>query len=95
MALKERIMPGGGKKTVATTLPPEELAALERARERQRVSRAEILREAIRWYIGAVRRLPAAEEPTPDEIKAIREGEKEFAEGKTRRLEDVLHELGR
>ena len=32
---------------------------------------------------------------TPEEREAIREGEKEFASGKTRRLEDVLHELER
>ena len=88
-------MPDQAKKTVATTLPPEELEELDRARARQHLSRAEIVREAIRWYIGAVRRLPPAEEPTVGEIKAIREGEGEFARGKTRRLEDVLHELER
>ena len=88
-------MPDQAKKIVATTLPPEELAELDRARARQHLSRAEIVREAIRWYIGAVRRLPLPEKPTQDEIKAIEEGEEEFARGKTRRLEDVLHELER
>ena len=88
-------MPEQAKKTVATTLPPEELAQLDRARAQQHLSRAEIVREAIRWYIGAVRRLPPAEEPTKGEIRAIEEGEKEFAQGQTRRLEDVLHELER
>ena len=88
-------MPGQAKKTVATTLPDDELAALDRVRERKNLSRAEVVREAIRWYVGAMRHLPAAEEPSPDEIEAIREGEEEFVSGKTRRLEDVLHELGR
>jgi predicted DNA-binding protein len=88
-------MPAPGKKTVATTLPNDELAALDRVRKERHQSRAEIVRDAIRWYVGAVRHLPPAEEPSPDELRAIREGEEEFASGKTRRLDDVLHELGR
>jgi hypothetical protein len=39
--------------------------------------------------------LPSApEDPTEDEIEAIRAGEAEFARGETRRLEDVQIELG-
>jgi metal-responsive CopG/Arc/MetJ family transcriptional regulator len=82
------------KKTVATTLPQEELAALDRMRERQHLSRAEAVREAIRWYISSIGRRPPAEDPTPDEIEAIRLGQEEFARGECRRLEDVQHELG-
>jgi len=37
---------------------------------------------------------PPGEDPTPDEIKAIRRGEAEFARGECRRLEDVQRELG-
>jgi metal-responsive CopG/Arc/MetJ family transcriptional regulator len=88
-------MPSRARKTVATTLPDEEFAALDRVRKQRSQSRAEVVRDAIRWYVGAVRHLPVAEEPSPDEIEAIREGEEEFARGKTRRLEDVLHELER
>ena len=33
-----------------------------------------------------------AEEPLPGELEAIREGEEEFAQGKTHRLDDVLGE---
>jgi len=83
------------KKTVTTSLPQAELAELDRVSERQHLSRSEAVREAIRWYVGTMRRLPPAEEPLPDEIEAIRQGEAEFARGECRPLEDVLHDLGR
>jgi len=35
------------------------------------------------------------EEPLPGELEALDEAEREFAEGKTRRLDDVLHGMGR
>ncbi len=38
---------------------------------------------------------PTAEEPLPGELEAIDKAEAEFARGKTRRLDDVLHGLGR
>jgi metal-responsive CopG/Arc/MetJ family transcriptional regulator len=81
-------------RTVTTTLKVDELTELDRVRRLQSLSRAEAIREAIRWYIGATGRLPPAEDPTPDEIEAIRQGEKEFARGECRRLEDVQRELG-
>jgi hypothetical protein len=87
-------MTSNAKKTVITTLREDELAELDRVRSRQNLSRAEALREAIRWYIGAVGRLRPAEDPTQDEIEAIRLGEEEFARGECRRLEDVQRELG-
>ena len=85
---------GGMRRTITTSLRTDELAELDRVRERQDLSRAEAVREAIRWYIGAIGRLPAPEEPVADEIDAIRAGEAEFACGKTRSLEDVQNELG-
>ena len=35
------------------------------------------------------------EEPQPGEVEALDEGEQEFAEGKTCRLDDVFHGMGR
>jgi metal-responsive CopG/Arc/MetJ family transcriptional regulator len=84
----------GAKRTITTSLPADELAALDRVSERQEISRAEAVRAAIRWYVGAIGRLPPAEDPTADEIEAIRAGEAEFARGETRSLEDVQNELG-
>jgi metal-responsive CopG/Arc/MetJ family transcriptional regulator len=82
------------KKTITTSLPQEELAELDRVRERQNMTRSQALREAVRWYIGAMHRLPPAEEPLPDEIEAMRRAREEFARGETVRLEDLQHELG-
>jgi hypothetical protein len=82
------------KRTITTSLPASELAELDRVRERQDLSRAEAIREAIRWYIGAIGRLPPAEDPSEDELDAIRDGEAEFARGEARRLKDVQNELG-
>ncbi|MGH7058864.1 MAG: ribbon-helix-helix protein, CopG family [Stellaceae bacterium] len=82
------------KRTIRTALPESELAELDRVRERQRLSRTEAVRAAIRWYVGTVGSLPPAEDATAEEVEAIRQGEQEFARGETRRLEDVQHELG-
>ncbi len=82
------------KKTLTTTLPPDELAEFDRVCDRQSLSRSQALREAIRWYIGAMRSLPPAEEPSPDEIEAIRRGKEQIARGEYIRLEDLQRELG-
>ena len=82
------------KKTITTMLPPEELAEFDRVRERQSLSRSQALREAIRWYIGAMRSLPPAENPSPDEIEAIRRGKEQIGRGEYVRLEDLQRELG-
>jgi metal-responsive CopG/Arc/MetJ family transcriptional regulator len=87
-------MTTGIRKTITTSLAVHELAELDRVREQQDLSRAEVVRAAIRWYVAAVGSLPPAEEPTQAEIEAIRAGEAEFARGETRGLEDVQHELG-
>jgi AbrB family looped-hinge helix DNA binding protein len=44
---------------------------------------------------GRIVLTPVAVEPLPDEIEALDEAEQEFAEGKSRRLDDILHGLGR
>jgi metal-responsive CopG/Arc/MetJ family transcriptional regulator len=83
------------KTSIATTLPPDELAALDRVRSRENRSRAALIREAIRWYLAVVDRLPPAQDPLARESEALQEAEEEFARGQCRRLEDVLHDLGR
>ena len=86
-------MPPRTKKTITTSLPQEDLAALDRVREQQRMTRSQALREAVRWYIDAMQRLPPAEAPLADEIEALREAEEEFARCGGRPLRDVLHDL--
>ena len=83
------------KRTITTSLPDEELDELDRVRERQNLSRSEALRQAVRWYVGAMRHLPPAAEPLPDELEALREAEEEFARGGGRPLRDVLRGLDR
>ena len=82
------------KKTVTISLPQDELAEFDRVSERQHLSRAEALREALRWYVEAMRGLPPAEEATADEIEAIKQAREEFARGETISLEDIQRELG-
>ena len=81
-------------KTVTISLPQEELAEFDRVSERQHLSRADALREALRWYVEAMRRLAPAEEATPDEVEAIGQAREEFARGETISLEDLQRELG-
>jgi metal-responsive CopG/Arc/MetJ family transcriptional regulator len=82
------------QKTVTTSLPHEELEELDRVSERQHLSRSQAMREAVRWYIGAMRNLPPAEDALPDEAEAIERARQEFARGETVRLEDIQRELG-
>ncbi len=44
---------------------------------------------------GRIVLTPAAEQPLPGELEALDEAEAELALGKTYRLDDVLHGLGR
>jgi hypothetical protein len=78
---------------IVTSLSQDEIDELDRVCERHRLSRAEAIRQAVLWYVGALRRLPEPEEPLPDECEALREAEEEFARGGGRLLRDVLREL--
>jgi metal-responsive CopG/Arc/MetJ family transcriptional regulator len=81
-------------KTITMSLPPPMVEELDRVRKREHRTRSELLREALRRYMAATRRLPPAEDATPDEIEAIRLGREEYARGETVSLEDLQHELG-
>ncbi len=80
------------KKMISTSLPQDELAALDRVRGE--MPRAQAVREAIRWYVGWIGRLPPAGDALPDEAEAIERAREEFARGEYVRLEDLQHELG-
>jgi hypothetical protein len=64
----------------------------DRIREEYKMTRSQALREALRRYLAAMRSLPALEEPSPDELEALREAEEEFARGGGRGLRAVLHD---
>jgi metal-responsive CopG/Arc/MetJ family transcriptional regulator len=80
-------------KKVITSLPEEDLTALDKVRERQNLTRSEAVRQAIRWYIGVMTRLPPAEDALPDEIKAIEQGQQQIARGEYTLLEDLKHDM--
>jgi hypothetical protein len=68
------------RKTVTTSLPPEELVALDRVRKaRQSHPREQALREAIRRYVSqnSDRKIPV-DDALSDEIEAIEEGQARF-----------------
>jgi metal-responsive CopG/Arc/MetJ family transcriptional regulator len=48
--------------TIATSLPPEDLAALDRLCRDQRMSRDEAVETALRWYIEREGDLPAVDD---------------------------------
>jgi predicted DNA-binding protein len=83
-------------KTVTTSLPPEELVALDRVRKRDNLTRAEALRKAIRRYVsqGSDRKIPV-EDALPDEMEAIEEGQAQIARGEYVLLDDLKREMGR
>ncbi|MFZ3233948.1 MAG: ribbon-helix-helix protein, CopG family [Stellaceae bacterium] len=83
------------KKTISTSLFEDEIEALDRVRERQQLSRAEAVREAVRWYISAMHSLPPTEDPLPDEVEAIDRGQQQIARGEYTLLEDLKHEMDR
>jgi predicted DNA-binding protein len=96
---KDRTMSTRTKKTVATSLSPEEVIALDRVRKRDNLTRAQALREAIRRYVSqdSDRQIPV-EDALPDEIEAIEEGQAQIARGEYVEyvlLDDLKHEMGR
>ena len=87
MATKEPHMPKVHVRgdTLTVTLP---------SRIRQKIGMRDGDQVEVTAEGGRIVLTPAAEEPLPGELEAIREGEEEFARGGTRRLDDVQHELG-
>ena len=76
---------------VTVSLPAELIEAADRAGARERRSRSDVVREALRWYLR-VQELPW-EDATPEEIEAIEEGRAQIARGEFVTHEDIKHEL--
>ena len=83
-------------KTIAISLPPQMIEELDRVSERERRTRSEILREALRRYIAVAERdrMIPVEDALPEEIEAMHRAEEEHARGECVRLEDLQRELG-
>ncbi len=78
-------------KHLSVTLPAELYAEVEAVSERERRSRADIVRDALALYLA--RRIPVAE-PTPEEREAIREGQEADERGEYVTLEEWRREMG-
>lgn len=74
--------------SITIPLPAEMLDQLEQVCNAENRPRAEVMREALAWYL----RLPA-EEPTPEEIEAIRAGRDAIARGDFVTLDELLDGL--
>src|ERR1700730_5521750 len=83
-------------KTVTISLPPQLVAELDRVSERERRTRSEILRDALRRYITVAERgrMIPVEDALPEEIEAMRRANEEYVRGEYVRLEDLQRELG-
>jgi metal-responsive CopG/Arc/MetJ family transcriptional regulator len=83
-------------KTVTVSLPPQLVAELDRVSERERRTRSEILRDALRRYITVAERgrMIPIEDALPEEIEAMRRADEEYVRGECVRLEDLQRELG-
>jgi predicted transcriptional regulator len=74
--------------SITIPLPAEMLDQLEQVCNDENRPRAEVIREALAWYF----RLPA-EQPTPEEIEAIRGGRDAIARRDFVTLDDLLDDL--
>ena len=57
------------EQAITASLPPEDLAALNRLCRDQRMSRDEAVETALRWYIEREGDLPSIDDPAAEEIE--------------------------
>jgi predicted transcriptional regulator len=76
---------------LTVTLPDDLLRHVDRARAVDRRRRSDIVRDALRRYLG---HQPPEDEATPDEIAAIERGRAQIARGEAVTLEEALDGLG-
>ncbi len=77
---------------LVASIPPAMMREVERLKKAEHRTRSELVREALRAYFALVARFPE-EKPTAADIRALREGRREFARGETVPLEKILREL--
>jgi len=82
-------------KMISVSIPEDLLPEIDEAARRERRSRSELIRDALRRYLSSQsgHMLPL-EDAQPDEAAAIKRGREEFAKGEFVRLEDLQRELG-
>jgi metal-responsive CopG/Arc/MetJ family transcriptional regulator len=80
-------------KMISVSIPEAMLPEIDGAARRERRSRSELVREAVRRYLAAGRTLPL-DDAAPDEIEAVKRGRAQFEQGDFVRLDDLQRELG-
>ena len=78
------------RKALTISLPPGMVQQMERVRKRERRTRSELVREALRAYLED--RFPVVV-PTKAESAAIRRGRDAFRRGDYISLDELLHDL--
>ena len=89
--------------TFSVSLPPAMARELERVRKHEHRTRSELVREALRHYMGRsayvrgmserIAKLPEAE-ATAEEVEAIEQARQAFREGNFVTLDPVRHGMG-
>jgi predicted transcriptional regulator len=77
---------------LTASLPPEMMREVERLKKVEHRTRSELVREALRTYFKIRAQFPE-EEPTPADIRALKEARRDLARGETVPLEKALREL--
>jgi metal-responsive CopG/Arc/MetJ family transcriptional regulator len=79
------------RQTVSVSLPREMFSAVERVREAEHRTRSELLRDALRTYLG--RHYPAVDASAAD-LQAIQRGRAAYKRGEYVTLEELVRGLG-
>lgn len=78
------------RRSMTVSMPPEILDEVERVRKRDHRTRSELVREALRAYLGLAR--PYV--PTPSEMRAIERGRAALRRGESLTLDEFRAGLG-
>ncbi len=79
------------RQTMTISLPPAMVKEVERVCKAEHRTRSELVREALRTYMGDRFPVVAA---SPAELRAIRRGRMALRRGEYVTLDQILHDLG-
>jgi len=76
--------------TMTVSLPPALLAQFEEVRKKESRTRSELVREALRVYFES---RYSVDEPSPEELSALRRGRAAYTRGDAVSLRTFLHDV--
>lgn len=86
--------------TITISLPPEMAGELDAVCQAENRTRSELVREALRQYVGYIKYVQErlanvpSEEPEPGDLEAIEEGRRAIERGEYITLEQLRDEMG-